>query len=83
MKKIQNKLTIKLLSLVKVKSIRLDKVFPISNKLRDDVAVPLRKVIHLSMGRVTGLSNRVRISYNFVTHIMKMSRNHGTDFTVA
>lgn len=61
-------------------------MFPITTKVLNlhgaRLSVPWKKIISLSMGRVTGLRNRLVIASRFVQLILRLRKNHGADFTV-
>jgi hypothetical protein len=64
----------------------MDKVFPISSKLlsikKSLISIPLIKLLTLSMGRISGLRNRVIIITNFFKLVLHLNKNHGSDFTI-
>uniref|UniRef100_A0AAU7YB44 RNA-dependent RNA polymerase n=1 Tax=Exserohilum turcicum mitovirus 4 TaxID=3229028 RepID=A0AAU7YB44_9VIRU len=69
------------LLLFRAKAFRLEKMFPVS-QLRRALPINLQKLVQLSLGRSGSISERVRISYNFVSRILKMNKHHGSSFTV-
>jgi len=69
------------LLLFRAKSIRLEKMFPVS-EIRRALPINLAKIVSLSMCRAGSLSERVRIGFNFFSFVIKLNRNHGSTFTV-
>lgn len=82
----------KLLSLNKIWSktrkqkYQATKVFPISMEVlglsKSRLAVPWKKIISLSTGKVSGLRNRLVITMNFIKLLVRLKENHGADFTI-
>nr|UPW42279.1 MAG: putative RNA dependent RNA polymerase [Xisha Islands farmland mitovirus 2] len=62
------------------------KVFPITPKVLNlkgaRLSVPWKKIISLSMGRTTGLRNRLVIASRFIQLVLTLKKDHGADFTV-
>lgn len=69
------------LLLFRAKAVRLEKMFPVS-EIRRALPINLAKVVQLSLGRAGSLSERIRISHNFFAFVLKMNKNHGSEFTV-
>lgn len=69
------------LLLFRAKSVRLEKMFPVS-EIRRALPITLQKVVILSMGRSSSLKDRIRMAYNFFNTVVRMQRNHGSFFTV-
>lgn len=69
------------LLLFRAKSVRIEKLLPVS-KIRRALPINLKKVVILSMGKQSSIKERIRIAYNFFSRVLKMNRNHGSYFTV-
>lgn len=69
------------LLLFRAKAFRLEKMFPVS-QLRRALPITLQKIVSLSLGRSGSISERVRISYNFMNQIIRMNKHHGSSFTI-
>ena len=82
----------KLLSLNKIWSktrkqkYQATKVFPISMSVlgltKSRLAVPWKKIISLSTGKVSGLRNRLVITTNFIKLLVRLQENHEANFTI-
>jgi hypothetical protein len=68
------------IKLLKVKSSRRTKVFPITQMSK--LLRPMAQVNSYALGRVSRLSERVRISHNLFKFIQRMSKHHGDEFTI-
>nr|UPW42220.1 MAG: putative RNA dependent RNA polymerase [Inner Mongolia grassland mitovirus 8] len=67
---------------IKSKFQRSVKMFTIKDSIFDSLSVPLRQIMHLSFGRIRDLSSRARVTKNFLSLVLKLHKNHGTDFTI-
>jgi len=67
--------------LFRAKSVRLEKMFPVS-QIRRALPINLQKIVILSMNRSSSLSDRIRIASNFFQSVIKMNKHHGSFFTV-
>lgn len=58
------------------------KMFPISSKVLalkgSPLSVPLLKILSLSMGRISGLRNRIILTQRFINLVLLYSKNHGS-----
>lgn len=75
-----------LLSKIRVKAVKRDKMFPMKPKVLNlnasHLSVAWKRVISLSFGRISGLRNRTRIVQNFVKVMLRMVEHHGPLTTV-
>nr|UPW42208.1 MAG: putative RNA dependent RNA polymerase [Xinjiang mito-like virus 67] len=57
------------------------KMFPISPKVLalkgSPLSVPFLKILSLSMGRISGLRNRIILTQRFLSLVLRFSKNHG------
>lgn len=67
--------------LLKARSIRLEKTFPLS-RITASLLPYLGAANKLSLGRLERVSERIRVSNNFLQMVHRMYRNHGAAFTI-
>jgi len=72
---------LKKLVMARSKAVRLEKMFPMS-RLRRALPGRLEKIVLLSLAGQGSMANRVKISWRFITFLMKMNKHHGSTFTV-
>lgn len=64
----------------------LVKVFPVSMTVlglsKSRFSIAWKKIISLSMQRINGLRNRLVIAQRFIDLLLRLKKNHGTDFTI-
>lgn len=70
------------IKLLKARSATISKMFPLDSKLAASLLPYLRDANALALGRIERLKERVRMSHNFLHHIIKMEKNHGAEFTI-
>nr|QTW92172.1 RNA-dependent RNA polymerase [Colletotrichum higginsianum mitovirus 1] len=80
----KNNIKFKKLNLVSFKDrvIKSIKTFTIGNHIPDSLSVPLRQIMYLSFGRIRDLTTRATVTANFLKLILKLNKNHGSDFTI-
>lgn len=61
---------------------KTSKMFTIRDKLADTLKAPIRQIISLSHGRVSGLASRAKLSRDFLSLVVRLNKNHGADFTI-
>lgn len=79
MKNLINKISIKAFQSRIQKSI---KTFTIQESILDSLSVPLRQIHHLAFGRIRDLASRATVTKNFLMLVLKIKKNHGSDFTI-
>lgn len=72
-----------ILDIVRTRYIQVIKMVPLSPKIGELFALPLRMNIYLSWGRRTGLVRRVNQTRKFISFVLKLWRNHGSTLTIA
>jgi hypothetical protein len=71
------------IKLLKARSSRIDKMFPLSLRNFTGTLLPYLAVsTKLSLGRVDRVQERIRMSHNFLIFVQKMYKNHGSNFTI-
>jgi len=75
-----------LLDILKIAASNPIKMFAISPRLLSlrgsQISSPLLKILSLSMGRISGLRNRVIVVQRFFSLVLSMKKQHGSDFTI-
>jgi hypothetical protein len=61
---------------------RTIKTFTIQDSILDSLSVPLRQIHHLAFGRIRDLASRASVTKNFLMLVLKLNKNHGSDFTI-
>lgn len=69
------------IKLLKSRSVRIQKMFPLSG-LTTSILKPFSSVNTVALGRWDRVKERVRITHNLLVHIQNMEKNHGTAFTI-
>lgn len=78
-----NKINFKNLnSLLKSNIVKTKKMFSIRDSISNSLQIPLRQILYLSFGKIRGLANRALVTKNFMIFVLKMKKNHGSDFTI-
>lgn len=57
-------------------------MFPIHKSIVKSLAVPLRQILYLSMGRIRHLTNRTKVTLSFLELVLALKKNHGSNFTI-
>lgn len=69
-------------SLLKSNIVKTKKMFSIRDSISNSLQIPLRQILYLSFGKIRGLANRALVTKNFMIFVLKMKKNHGSDFTI-
>lgn len=69
-------------SLLKSSIVKTKKMFSIRDSISNSLSIPLRQIQYLSFGKIRGLANRALMTRDFMTFVLKMKKNHGSDFTI-
>jgi len=75
-----------LLDILRIKAPDQEKMFAISPQLfrlsGSSISAPLKKILSLSMGRVSKLRNRIILAERFFALVLKLNRHNGSNLTV-
>lgn len=67
-----------IISRLKTKYVNVQKMMPLSVKIRDRLFVPLVQNVILSQRRTSNLAWRIKLSYRFLDFVLKYGAAHGS-----